>query len=268
MVAKSVNNVQKGGGKRVFKNSLHEKLLAWKNGTDMSAVDEVAGIPETAWCGGGDIISFPSSLSPAERRIAHQLCLRLDLFHASSGEGENRFVTVSKSGDFESIQQSTSMDEVTSNYCIWYDERSVKPLVKSKYFCLTDTEIHELQKCLVTAPGTVNEKVTVSLCADFLLDFELRNLSNMSHLNAKFPEGGKNRSDVECEQDMDKHHMLVDTVEGLHQAAAALSACFEVAFDLEMHSYRTYHGLTCLIQLSGGGYNYIVGKQFQNLTLT
>ena len=102
----------------------------------------------------------------------------------------------------------------------------------------------------------------MSLCADFLLDFELRNLSNMSHLNAKFPEGGKNRSDVECEQDMDKHHKLVDTVEGLHQAAAALSACFEVAFDLEMHSYRTYHGLTCLIQLSGGGYNYIVGKQF------
>ena len=75
----------KGGGKRVFKNSLHEKLLAWKNGTDISAIGEVVGIPENAWCGGGDVVSFPISLSPAERRIAHQLCLRLDLFHASSG---------------------------------------------------------------------------------------------------------------------------------------------------------------------------------------
>ena len=260
MVTSQNGKAAKGGGKRVFKNSLHEKLLAWKNGTDMSAVGEVAGIPETAWCGGGDMVSFPSSLSPAERRIAHQLCLRLDLFHASSGEGENRYVTISKSGDFESIQLSTSADQMTQNYCIWYDERSVKPLVQSKYFKLSDNEIKVLQRNLATVTGTVNERVSVTVNSPFLLDNDLKNLSHMAHMNAKWPDGGRNRTDVECEQDMDKPHIIVDTVEALQQTAAALSVCTEVAFDLEMHSYRTYHGLTCLIQLSGGGFNYIVGK--------
>lgn len=70
-----------GRSKRVFKNSLHEKLLAWKNGTDTSAVSEVIGIPENVWAGNSDIVAFPPSLSPAERRIVHQLCLRLDFFH-------------------------------------------------------------------------------------------------------------------------------------------------------------------------------------------
>lgn len=260
MDSSETGKAAKGGGKRVFKNSLHEKLLAWKNGTDISAVGEVAGIPETAWCGGGDIVSFPSSLSPAERRIAHQLCLRLDLFHASSGDGENRFVTVSKSGDFESIQQSATADHQATNYCIWYDERAAKPLVKSRYFLLDETEIQGLQRTLATTPGSVNGRVTVTLSSEFLLNFEIKNLSHMSHMNAKWPEGGKNRSDAECEQDMDKPHVIVDTVEELRQTAAALNACAEMAFDLEMHSYRTYHGLTCLIQLSGGGVNYIVGK--------
>lgn len=85
----------------------------------------------------------------------------------------------------------------------------------------------------------------------------------MTHMNAqriskdKMP--CKNSSDIETEQEMDKPYVLVDTVEDLRETVSALSRCSEVAFDLEMHSYRTYHGITCLIQLSGGSINYIVG---------
>ena len=299
----------KGSGKRVFKNSLHEKLLAWKNGTDISAVGEVTGIPENAWCGGGDIVSFPSTLSPAERRIAHQLCLRLDLFHASSGEGENRYVTISKSCDFESFQQTSTIDQTTPTYCMWYDEKSIKPLLKPRFFSLSEIEIKQLQKNLSTLPTSIHENVTVTLDSGFLMDQEIENLSHMSHLNAKWNVGevGINQSesqflhqsntnlnsnlnpnlsnnlnsnlnsnvksniksnfdlDLECEQNMNKPHILVQTLEGLKHTAKALNLCCEIAFDLEMHSYRTYHGITCLIQLSGGGVNYIVGTYVQPL---
>ena len=261
MGAKDTANARKGSGKRVFKNSLHEKLLAWKNGTDMSAVGEVAGIPENAWCGSGDIVSFPSSLSPAERRIAHQLCLRLDLFHASTGEGENRYVTVSKSNDFESVQPSTITDQHTPSYCMWYDENAVKPLVTSRYFKLSDGEIADLQQALFTVVRTVNVGISVTFDSEFLMDMEIKNLSDMYHMNAIWSgPGQKNRTDAECEQDMNKPYVLVETVEMLELSAIALSKCSEIAFDLEMHSYRTYHGITCLIQLSGGGINYIVGE--------
>jgi hypothetical protein len=123
------SKASKGSGKRVFKNALHDKLLAWKTGTDISSIF-VEGIPEKNWCGNLDVVSFPSTLSPAERRIAHQLCLRLDLFHASYGEGEKRYVTISKA-PFESTQQSSN-DQSVSNTCIWYDERSVKPVLVAR----------------------------------------------------------------------------------------------------------------------------------------
>ena len=260
MGSKDASKAGKGSGKRVFKNSLHEKLLAWKNGTDMSAVGEVAGIPENAWCGSGDVVSFPSSLSPAERRIAHQLCLRLDLFHASTGEGENRYVTISKSNDFESIQPPSITDQHTPSYCMWYDEKAIKPLVKSRYFKLNEGEIEDLQNALFTVSKTVNEGISVKFESDFLIDMDIKNLSQMYHMNAIWSGSGvRNRSDAECEQDMNKPFLLVETVESLKSIATALSLCSEIAFDLEMHSYRTYHGITCLIQLSGCGINYLVG---------
>ena len=51
---------------------------------------------------------------------------------------------------------------------------------------------------------------------------------------------------------------IVDTAELLRQAGARLRVCHQISFDLEMHSFRSYHGVTCLIQLSGGGVNYLV----------
>ena len=44
---------------------------------------------------------------------------------------------------------------------------------------------------------------------------------------------------------------LVDTESQLLALAAELSVCCEVAFDAEMHHWRSYYGLTCTLQLCG-----------------
>lgn len=41
----------------------------------------------------------------------------------------------------------------------------------------------------------------------------------------------------------------VDTVEGLRDAAEDIENCSELAIDLEHHSFRSYQGITCLIQV-------------------
>jgi hypothetical protein len=81
-----------------------------------------------------------------------------------------------------------------------------------------------LKEILVTTTGGVNNSLTISLNYDFLMDMSVSNLSQMIHMNAKriseeSSSSLKNISDVECEQDMDKPYHLIDTVEGLQQAA-------------------------------------------------
>nr|ACI16020.1 exosome subunit Rrp6P [Bodo saltans] len=51
---------------------------------------------------------------------------------------------------------------------------------------------------------------------------------------------------------------FVETVEGLDALIAALSACREVAVDLEHHDFRSFQGITCLMQLSTRSEDYIV----------
>ncbi|XP_043202415.1 exosome component 10-like [Amphibalanus amphitrite] len=51
---------------------------------------------------------------------------------------------------------------------------------------------------------------------------------------------------------------LVDTADGLRRLVAELGRCRELAVDLEHHSYRSYLGLTCLMQLSTRDRDYIV----------
>ncbi|XP_017083385.1 exosome component 10 [Drosophila eugracilis] len=51
--------------------------------------------------------------------------------------------------------------------------------------------------------------------------------------------------------------MLVDTVEKLHQALEELSQAPQIAIDVEHHSYRTFMGITCLVQMSTRTKDYI-----------
>ena len=50
----------------------------------------------------------------------------------------------------------------------------------------------------------------------------------------------------------------VDTEEGLRGMVAALEGVHEVAVDLEHHSFRSFLGITCLMQLSDRTTDYIL----------
>ncbi|KAH8288540.1 hypothetical protein KR054_004639 [Drosophila jambulina] len=61
----------------------------------------------------------------------------------------------------------------------------------------------------------------------------------------------------------DTELMLVDTVEKLKVALEELSQASQIAIDVEHHSYRTFMGITCLVQMSTRSKDYI----FDTLTL-
>lgn len=50
----------------------------------------------------------------------------------------------------------------------------------------------------------------------------------------------------------------VDTPEQLFKMVSKLERTTEIAIDVEHHDYRTYLGLVCLVQITGGGEDYIV----------
>jgi len=61
----------------------------------------------------------------------------------------------------------------------------------------------------------------------------------------------------------DTELMVVNTVESLQQALEELRQAPQIAIDVEHHSYRTFMGITCLVQMSTRNKDYI----FDTLTL-
>lgn len=51
---------------------------------------------------------------------------------------------------------------------------------------------------------------------------------------------------------------FVDTEEGLGQMVAQLEAASELAVDLEHHSFRSFLGITCLMQVSDRNSDFVV----------
>lgn len=57
---------------------------------------------------------------------------------------------------------------------------------------------------------------------------------------------------------LDSSYQYVDTLDTLEQIMKSLSMCKYIAVDLEHHSYRSFLGITCLIQMSTLGSDYII----------
>ena len=253
--------------KKEFKNALYERLKCWKNDEPSCSVI-VAGIAETVFDHSSETIDFPCDLTPAERRIVHQLCLRLDLFHASKGEGDQRQVTISKSIDFfeSSISQQQEPDadavdvpnvDLKIDSSIWYDGRAVKPVMKARYFDLSEKEVRKMHE-KVDSIQSIDAKVRIKL-DDFSLLAEMDSNSSAMLFLGSNEVLTESTSDSSMGENIFVQSTIVDTPDLLRSAGAVLRGCHEIAFDLEMHSFRSYHGLTCLIQLSGGaGYNFLV----------
>ena len=81
----ATNEPKKGtkkSGKKEFKNSLFERLVAWKKEECSNVI--VGGIPENIFSQSPESIEFPCDLTPAERRIVHQVnrlcCITIHFF--------------------------------------------------------------------------------------------------------------------------------------------------------------------------------------------
>ena len=72
-------------------------------------------------------------------------------------------------------------------------------------------------------------------------------------------EKGKERQKIRLVQGLEETPFhYIDTVEDLEDMAAKLSKASHIAVDLEAHSFRSFQGFTCLMQLSDRKDDYIV----------
>eukprot|EP00903_Cladosiphon_okamuranus_P014299 g13281.t1 len=250
----------------LFDEWLGAKLTAWSKGTAHAAggralaqPPEASGVTEEIdFDPSKDEIAFPISLSAQQRRQVHGWAMQLALYHASSGEDKQRHVIVSKTGVFQGKL-------LTRGGRTWYKEGVVAPVVKR--FALQPG--HEATaEPIVAALRSFHESV------------QLREPGFEKWLKANAPitdppdavgshvERAQEAflswpllHEVECE--------YVDTQEKLrigsrpqfrHLSALAevLDSCKEFGFDLEAHNARTYHGLSCLLQVSTESQDYII----------
>eukprot|EP00752_Nemacystus_decipiens_P002861 g2662.t1 len=239
----------------LFDEWLGAKLTAWSKGATTPASGSAVARPpegsgvteEIDFDPAKDEIAFPTSLSAQQRRQVHGWAMQLALFHASSGEERQRHVIISKTGVFQGKL-------LTRGGRTWYKEGVVAPVVKR--FALQPG--HEATaEPIVAALHSFHESV------------QLREPGYEKWLKANAPTAGPlgaSVSDVVVAQEAFLRWPLlheveceyVDTPEKISALAEVLNSCKEFGFDLEAHNARTYHGLSCLLQISTEIKDYIV----------
>lgn len=214
---------------RSFEIRLAAKMKLWVDGLDLKSAEEVPGIDDKVFEASPDLIIFPCSLNPYERKILHKVAVELSLHHASFGEGAERFVCFSKTPHFTDIEKNLQPSEAKKNP--WYDN-SV-PKVNRFPSCL-ELNGHELHKLHCFIHNQESSSFSYTILYHYLEDLTFYPPS--THIAP----------------------ILIDSEELLVSLTDYLSSLSLIAFDCEMHSYRSYYGLTCIIQVSDGQNNYII----------
>ncbi|CAM9203341.1 unnamed protein product, partial [Laminaria digitata] len=232
-----------------FDEWLGVKLKAWREGeaapegADAVPPEECAVLGEFDFDPSKDELAFPSTLSPLQRGQVHGWAMQLAMFHASSGEDTERHVIISKTGIFQG-------KVLTRGGRTWYKEGVIAPVVER--FALQQGN-EEAVKDIVASLHSFHESV------------QLHEPGYAKWLRTHAP-GSLDGSDLAQAQEAFSswpllHHgelEYVDTPEGLSSLVEVLESCQEFGFDLEAHNARTYHGLTCLLQISTEDKDYVV----------
>eukprot|EP01041_Mallomonas_annulata_P003621 gene3621-7203_t len=210
---------------KTFENSLYDKLYAWKEGQDIAKCTEIVNVPDSVFQASSQVVFFPPILSSAERRIVHKLAIRLELYHASFGEGSSRYTCVSKTSDFDGLHTPSH-----ENKSVWYNSTVEK--VKRTPLCLSfdEDKLKQIQETM--------DKIEPSMFSYLIYLNGITDLSSVSSTNDS------------CK--------IVDNLASLQDLVTTLSSRAAVAFDCEMHSFRSYYGITCTIQICDGLDDYIV----------
>ena len=240
-------SIDSGNSDDTFELELRAKLLAWSCPEANCTAPEVTGIPSYTWSN-PEKIEFPCTLSAARRAVIHKASMTLDLFHVSKGSKSKRQITVFKTKPeavattdinvgAENDKKKSSVREIKK--INWLEAKKnmiiveeFKPVVVPFVISMTDTEKQERLKLVENIGDNSfglhsDAKIYIMQGAIGLLD-----------------TAGTNADSRVVPQ-------LVDTAELLAGALTMLSACSEVAFDAEMHSFRSYYGITCTLQLCG-----------------
>lgn len=77
-------------------------------------------------------------------------------------------------------------------------------------------------------------------------------------MQSEYPDTGAAQNDDGIPDWESTPLTYVDTPEQLFKMVAKLEKTTEIAIDVEHHDYRSYLGLVCLVQITGGGEDYIV----------
>ena len=229
-----------------FKFSVTKNLQAWRDGLEVVVVggeedggEETSGIKNTIYDQNLGVLKFPPSLTANQRHLIHEIALSLGLFHASNGEGNSRCVLVAKHSTLLDFSESSE----GSRQNPYYNEKACKPTNVRPFLQGPETRlgIKQALSRAVSASGVHP-------------DFQFLHLKGAA---AKELTKNKLFKSGEC-VDLETPLVFVDTLDALVCCAEALSLLSEIAFDCEMHQFRSYFGITCSIQFSGGGVDYIV----------
>jgi hypothetical protein len=209
-----------------FENILYDRLSIWRDNLENNFVEECPGIPDVLFENSTDVIKFPPNLNSAERRAVHNVATRLQIFHASCGVGSDRYVFISKTK--KSLDELNTSSELKS---CWYNPTipKVKHLPISTSFDITEMKILRVYL----------ENIAFSSLSYYI---NLKGPSDLSHMNS-----------IESIQ-----YRLIDNIDSLNSMIQNLTSCYVIGFDTEMHYYRSYYGITCIIQISTCEYNYII----------
>ena len=176
------------------------------------------------------IITLNSNLTSQERRFVHGIAAAIEIYHWSTGEGNQRHICLSLTQPPPTSSESiSSISKPQEQFQIY------KPDTHSYYddpkFLLPHSHLNPIQNLIQNIPFQA------------------------SHIKNKI----KNTVPVQSSQLLSNTpFVFVNTIEMLATTVSELSSTTEFAVDLEMNNTRSYNGMTCLIQLSSRDKDYII----------
>ncbi len=226
---KSVGRASKkcgGGGMKIFSSVVRTYLEAWKFGNEHlldTNVAEELGLPVNFFVMHRTELNFPATLTSKHRHVVHEICEELNLKHVSSGTVAERAISVFK----EERAQGHNLSRAVYGG-VHYEDGVEKQQHEAYLRRASPTEWEEVRTAIASKDDVLDRLHLYESRA-----FNLESLAGVPPLAAE-------------------NIVLVATEEQLAQAASHLQRGERLGFDAEWHSYRSYFGVTCLLQLTCG----------------
>ena len=176
-------------------------------------------------------LRLPVQLTGKQRKMVHEVCAEMDLFHAGIGEDDTRCVAVSYYADgFDTIEH------LEQGFHFRFSD------YKPHFLSDQERETRQIEavEALIDQPG------------DCIRDFEEINYQEMESMDL---------SDIEPPSGSSGSYELVNTPEKMISCAETLGSAQikELGFDIEAFNLNKFAQLTCLIQLaSDSGHEFVI----------